>query len=158
MIRYKEYAPTPFDTKGLALYDERQEWFVAPCGVNRDSEALDRSNWAVQLDSLGGESDDVEVHRFGHWACGWLEIVIVRPGTAAAAEAARIEEDLANHPVLDDAHFSALEGEEAAETWKNCSIRDRVDYCKRYGASIFAARRAELPEDADTDLFVALAR
>ena len=115
MQRYKEFRPTGFDCKGLAL-DDRQEWFVLPCGRNRDSGCLDESNFACALKSLGGESDDVEVHRFGHWACGWFEIIIVRPESAAEKEARDIEAALADYVVLDESDFSEREYEAANET------------------------------------------
>jgi len=77
MQTYSEYAPTSFDHKGLLLPD-RQDWLVL-IGRNRDSECLVNSNFDCALAQLGGESDHVEVHNFGHWACGWLEIIIVKP-------------------------------------------------------------------------------
>jgi hypothetical protein len=109
MRTYAEFRPTAFDCAGLALED-RQGWLVAPCGHNRDSTLLAESNWAAQEKALP-EGDDVEVHRFGHWANGWFELTIVRPGSAAAKEAVEIESALANYPVLSDEDYSAREFE-----------------------------------------------
>ena len=77
-----------------------------PCGRNRDSDLLEESNFACALKELGGEGENVEVHRFGHWASGWFEILIVNPNTEAAKEALRLEEKLNNYPVLDEDDFS----------------------------------------------------
>lgn len=117
MKLYREFAPSTFDEKGLCL-PERQDWFVHPCGTNRDADALTRSNWrvaerALTLTDPAGE--DYETHRFGHWACGWFEIVIVRPGSDCAALAAAHEKRLAEYPILDELDYSALEAEETDE-------------------------------------------
>ena len=54
MKRYSEFAPTGFDSAGAFLPD-RQDWLVAPTAQNRDSETLDKSNFAVLLKEVGGE-------------------------------------------------------------------------------------------------------
>ena len=127
MQKYSEYAPTPFDRKGIVL-DDQQDWIVV-YGQNRDSGALQRSNFAVVLADFGGESDTVEVHRFGHWACGWLEIIIVHPSLADKAEG--WERALENYPVANDEHFSQVESEEADQVWANCyDSRERIEYIR----------------------------
>jgi hypothetical protein len=131
MRTYSEFRPTSHDSAGLGL-DDRQSWLVAPCGTNRDAGAWTRSNWETQLASLG-DSDDVEVHRFGHWGPGWFEIAIVRPGSDAAKEAERIESALEDYPVLDDEHFSQTEREEADEVWSKCYTTEaRLAYIERH--------------------------
>ena len=142
--RYSEYAPTGFDRAGSFL-DDRQRWYVGP-GRNRDSDQLTESNFATALALLGGESDTVEVHRFGHWACGWLEVIIAHPrrGDALQDIAAR----LADYPVLDEDDYSRREFEDACEAWDRMGTGDRMDLCSKAGVSVFAARR-ESPYDAD---------
>src|SRR5690349_11232303 len=105
MKPYREFRPTGFDPRGLAL-DDQQDWLVLPCTRNRDSDCLTESNFDAALKQLGGESDDCEVHRFRHWACGWFEIIIVRPGSAAEKEAHEIEAALDDYPVLDEMDLS----------------------------------------------------
>lgn len=95
---YKEYAPTSFDARGLS--PDRHSWIVAPCGKSRDSKALECSNFAVALHKLGGESETLEVHRFGHWACGWFEIILVSPERRKEVEAIALCLD--DYPVLDE--------------------------------------------------------
>ncbi len=129
MITYREYAPTQFDSPGLAL-DDRQDWLVLPCGRNRDSDCLGESNFEAALAILGGEGEDTEVHRFGHWACGWLEIIIVRPGTAAETEANSIEDAMANYPILDEQDYSERENDAANMYWSAMRTDERVQYIR----------------------------
>lgn len=146
MQTYKDFAPTGFDRAG-AFLPERQDWIIAPCGQNRDSQPRDMVNFAAQLERLGGESETVEVHRFGHWANGWFELALVHPSRADEVEA--IEADLESYPVLDEDALSEAEHEDAAESWDS------------WGASYFVRAlvrkfrddeaTAELADDLDSD-------
>lgn len=146
MQKYSDYQPTQFDRKGAFLEDDRQSWEVVPVIQTRDSETLERSNFEVALQWLGGESETVEVHRFGHWGPGWFEIIIVDPKSPQYNIAEEIEAALAYYPVLDDMHFSELEYNEAREEWEGMPIKERIEQCRRARVSIFAARRDSLPE------------
>lgn len=130
MQRYRDFRPSPHDQPGLGCA-ELQDWIVAPCSVTRDSGVLDRCNWEVQvarLDSVGGE---YEVHRFSHWACGWFEVALVRPGTPTHKGAAVLACSLADYPVLDEEAFSLAEYEEANLVWAECyGDRERIDYMR----------------------------
>jgi hypothetical protein len=123
MQAYKDFAPTGFDAKGLGLPD-RQDWLRAPVSRTRDSGALDESNFETVLADLGGESDTVEVHRFGHWGPGWFEIILCHPSMAD-----RLEEwsrALENYPVADESDLSRREWEEAEEGWDNYGRSDLI--------------------------------
>lgn len=103
MKLYKEFRPSPYDVSGLGL-DDQQDWLVVPVLQNRDSEALELSNFrVVQADLERHTSEDthphhsdvdMEVHRFGHWANGWFEIILVRPDSPAAKRAEYWEKKL----------------------------------------------------------------
>ena len=95
--------------------ENKWDWLILPTTRNRDSDLLSESNFTVALRELGGEGDKVEVHRMGHWACGYYEIIIVHPDLTSTAE--EIESALAVYPVLDNMHFSELEYEAAYEDW-----------------------------------------
>lgn len=123
MITYSKFRPTSWDIRGLGLED-RQDWLVAPCGLSRDSGVRETANWRAMLRALGGESDDVEIHRFGHWACGWLEIVIVRPDSAAATEAESIECGLADYPIVCDTTHGEVESEFASNVWRTFAAKE----------------------------------
>ena len=98
---------------------------------SRDSDCLERSNWDSALEILGGESDNVEIHRFGSWACGWFEHLFIKKDTAEHQKALEIESALEDYPVVNEEHFSELEYTEAGEVWQECyNERDRIEYIR----------------------------
>lgn len=105
---------------------------------NRDSDCLTESNWEVALEQLGGEEHEhVEIHRFGHWACGWWEALAVKEGTDQHRIAQEINSSLSDYPVLSDEHFSQKEMEHADEVWRDCySDEERVQYLKDNKSSL----------------------
>lgn len=88
------------------------EWCQGP-GRSRDSEILAESNFEAALERLGGEQPgEVEVHRFGHWGCGWFETIMVNPrNLKAIRELKAIYVALEHYPVLDDSEYSEREYE-----------------------------------------------
>ncbi len=112
---------------------EWPEYYSSGTGQSRDSDALDRSNFAAMLALLGGESDTVRVIHEGHWAVGWVEWIAIHETDETAlraADAARAR--LADYPVLDEEDLSERETEEANEIWTWCfNVADRVDYIRR---------------------------
>ena len=141
MKTYREFRPSPHDVKGLNLPD-RQDWFVAPVGTNRDADSLTRSNWAVvtaDLQAQDRECDpdgapDVEIHGFNHWACGWFEVALVRPDSPAFYTAERWEKRLDEYPVASEDHWSDLQTREAFEYWAGMGRSERARVLKRFGA------------------------
>lgn len=117
---------------------------------NRGSDVLTRSNWIVARDRF----PTAEIYSFGHWACGWVEhlILALDAPDETLIEAAEMIESLKEYPVLSDEHFSDLEYDEACEYWESCSMRTRIELCQHHGVSIFAARRDELPETPTGEL------
>lgn len=147
-MRYADFQPTELDPKGLGLPD-RQDWIVAPCSQTRDSDTLTQSNFAACLAILGGEGENVEVHRFRHWGPGWFDVILCHPSLSAEVRA--IEARLENYPALDEDDWSERQWNAAADYWSACSLKERIYICKRFRASIFAARRAdEIPDGVDT--------
>ena len=132
---YGEYRPTQFDQRGLGLPDQ-QNWIVAPVSRTRDSGPLSESNFHSVLKALGGESETVEVHRFGHWGPGWFEVIIVHPDRLAEVE--EIEGVLENYPVFDDSDFSEREHEECCRVWESCyNERERAEYLRKHVGKIY---------------------
>lgn len=143
MQRYKEFSPTQFDAKGLnAGRFGIGEFLVGPCSHTRDSEPLEESNFFSLLRELGGESDDVQVHRFGHWGPGWFEIILINPEAAdKVAIAQGIEDALQDYPIVDESDFSERENEECCELWESSfRVEDRIEYLRNhsYTAQSFA--------------------
>lgn len=132
-VPYSQWSPTAHDARGLGL-DDKQDWLVVGVMRTRDSGPLDESNFTAVLKALGGESDTVEVHRFGHWGPGWFEIVLVHPQHADAAT--KLEDALAYYPVLDENDLYEREHEAAWEAWEAWG---RYDYLRQirteYGLS-----------------------
>jgi hypothetical protein len=122
--RYGDFRPTSFDSAGAFLPD-RRDWLVAPVVQNRDSGPLDKSNFEAALEMLGGESESVEVHRFGHWGPGWFEIIIVDPADEARlGSLLNIAESLENYPVLDEEDHSRREWNDYQESWDSWACGD----------------------------------
>ena len=115
---------------------------------NRDSSALERSNFIRGLDLIGGESETVQVVSEDHFLCGWVEWIAIHQDNDKALQIAdEIAGALEDYPVIDEAHLSELESEEAAAFWGSLSVRQRAEYCARAGVSIYAARRDYVPSN-----------
>lgn len=124
------------------------EWYVV-IGQHRDSDSLTRSNFTCMLRELGGETETVKVIRESHWAVGWIEWIGVHKDDTKALEIAdRITHELEGYPVVDEDHWSQLEWDEAHEYWASMSLRERIDWCRDYGCSIFSARLNQPIPDA----------
>lgn len=129
---------------GETYYD----YFVV-LGQHRDSHSLDRSNFAVALTRLGGESETVIVVRSNHWAVGWVEGILVHESDKVSLETAeQIKESLSDYPALDDEHWSNLQYDEITEYWENASLRERLEVCQSANANIFASRHDYPSEEA----------
>ena len=112
-----------------------EKWHVV-LTQSRDSEILTQSNWAVALEELGGESEHIEIHRFGHWACGWWEALCVAKDSEAWETAKEIHDSLSDYPVLDEGHFSEMEMEEANRIWSDCfDPKERVELLRSEGGT-----------------------
>lgn len=88
--------------------------FVVGLSKTRDGDLLEQSNFDVLLERLGGEKDGVvEVVHFSHWACGWVETILV--SVKAKRKLKLLMEQLnalEEYAVLDDEHFHELERED----------------------------------------------
>ena len=112
-------------------------YYSSGVGQSRDSDALERSNFACMVRELGGESDTVQIVRESHWAVGWVEWIAIHQDDGRALEIAdRIKGELEDYPVIDESHWSELEYSELTDYWEQCSARERarliLDEVKRY--------------------------
>lgn len=93
-------------------------------GHNRDSGLLDNSNFDCGLKSLGGESKDVQVHRFGHWASGWFELILINPDNKDIVKQAEdILNALSDYPVIDEDDYYSRESQATFDNIK-IALRD----------------------------------
>jgi len=132
MDLYRNFKPTQYD--GHIALPGREDWLVLPCARNRDSSLLEESNFACALQRLGGESDNVEVHRFGHWGNGWFEIILVAPNSGNFSNMAyAIEGQLSNYPILDRDDYQERQQTEANRIWEQCyTPAQRIRYIHRH--------------------------
>lgn len=130
MQTYSEFQPTGFDSKGLGL-PNKQKWLVLPVMQTRDSELLERCNFESALKTLGGESPNVQVHRFNHWGPGWFEIIIINPKRKDKVTIAEeIESALADYPILDDSKYSEMKSNAIADHWESSGYDEVKDLIK----------------------------
>lgn len=97
----------------LDAYAAARSWAgvaIGPCGITRDSDALERSNHATAIATLEAAHARYSVPEFGHWACGWVREIALDSGDPAATRvAAELRAALEDYPVLDDDAYSELE-------------------------------------------------
>lgn len=147
LARYEGHRPSSFDRH---ICSELDSFYLAPISNNRDADILTCSNWLIGTAKIlnASQHDDTQVHSFGHWACGWYELLLIHPDdTEALKVASAMAAGLEQYPVLNEDHYSGLEYEAAADYWERCSVSDRVEILQRFGGSIFQARRDTLPDD-----------
>ena len=100
---------------------------------SRDSDELTESNFRSALRKLGGESENVSIDHFGHWACGWWESLSVRAGSPEHEKAKVIADKLEDYPVVDEDDFSELESETADRVWQDCyENNERIEYIREH--------------------------
>jgi hypothetical protein len=94
---------------------DKADWVVV-VGQNRDSDMLTQSNFVSALEMLGGEGKNVEIARFGHWGCGWFELILVNPKSMKSLKVAyEIKKSLEDYPVLNEGDYSEREHEYRSE-------------------------------------------
>ena len=126
---------------------------------HRDSSIMAECNYTEifrslsQLARMLEQSDKVYDFRANHWAVGWVEYIIVRHDAHPdiLEEAAEYICALADYPCLDDEAYSERQFDAILDYWENCSLRERVDYCRDNDVSVFAARPNQPIPDAVFD-------
>jgi hypothetical protein len=94
--------------------------------------------------------DTVKIIRFGHWACGWIDTIMINPiDTKAVEQADWINSELKKYPLFDDNDYSQKQTAYALDAWKWYSLRDKIDLCVKAGLSIFAARHEKTVYEPD---------
>lgn len=159
MYKLSEVAANPSGWDSRANYmgtplDEFDNLYVV-MARNRDSDLLTESNWDCAVKQLGGESDNVVIHRFGHWACGWLEYLCVTEAMREQGQA--IADSLEDYPVLDETDYSEREWSAATDHWASLTIKERVRLCQGYRCKVLEARHDSIPQSDNGGLFDYLA-
>jgi hypothetical protein len=121
---------------------------------NRESSILENTNFEEFLKRLNGESEWVTIVRHRHWACGWIEYLMLKedaPHTLIET-AIQITKELDAYPILNEDLYTEAQLDSMQTYWDNLSIKERIDYCKDAGISIFAARHS-LPQKIECQWF-----
>jgi hypothetical protein len=122
-MKYSGFKPTGFDNH--IQIEDREDWLVMPISINRDTEScITLSNWQVCQDMMDKANIEYEIHNFGHWACGWFEILIVHPDSQDFVE--EIGCLLSEYPILNDEHHSQLETERDDQAWESYGYPDFI--------------------------------
>lgn len=152
-LRLVAASPTGFDSaENFAGTLPDEGWgFLLSRTPNADT--VTESNWRIALAELGGESDDVEITRQGHWLVGWIEYIGVREGTEKYDLAVELRNSLADYPLLDDEDHSELELEEATRFWESWRTVDRIRYIRNNRFQFDVSSFAELLANARGTLF-----
>jgi hypothetical protein len=104
-------APKP----DFAYYGDHPTWLVT-LAQTRDSDLIERSNWRYITGQLVADyPDDVAIERMNHWAVGWVDYLLVRPGSEPETIMAGWSEVLAIYPIASDEDYEKLAAEEDEE-------------------------------------------
>jgi hypothetical protein len=154
MIKYEYFQPTSQDVKGLKAH-HYPDWDATEFMKTRDACILTNCNFQVAKEALEALDmhDDWDIPCFNHWLCGWYELIVVKPDTPAHKLMQELEEAMDRYPILDELRYSQLQFEAVCDYWEKLTIRERMEYCKEVGVSIFAARHDEIPEALDCILY-----
>lgn len=125
-----------------------------PLIKTRDSNCLEESNFeyckAVLLPL--SKNGDVFVNRFGHWACGWYEMLLVNEKNQVAIECAeKILSKYSDYPVLDEDDFSDREWDSVTNRWAAFSDDEKKELCAEYNCTFKAD--GLLPNDDNGSLY-----
>jgi len=92
--------------------------------------------------------------RASHWACGWIETLLVRDDAPQKLldEVEGILSALADYPVFDESHYIKLQWDESEKWWQQLKLDERVNLCRDMGCSIFQARHDWQPTDGSNPM------
>ncbi len=127
--RYRDFSPTGFD-KHITV-EKIEDWYMV-AGRKNGSSALENFNFKEATNRLNGEGKNVEIHRFDHWACGWFEILLVRPDTPEQKFAEEVREELEEYPLLDDDKYNEFICEQVSEYIENMQDWEKDNYIFDY--------------------------
>lgn len=129
--RYKDFAPTAMDAKGLNGEEHGiSNWYVVAC-VTRDDDSVRRSNFRVLLRDAERDGVDVETHTFSHWGCGQFDLLLCRDDERGTAWATAWATALEDYPIADDDDHGMLEEDDRRESWESWARSDVVRIATR---------------------------
>jgi len=119
--------------------------YIVLLGRSRDSDTLSDSNFESAKSQFKGNRGVIAA-RFGHWGCGWFELLLVsKTAKKALSIALEINNALADYPVLDDCDFNDRERQHQDGIWDG-NKGSMMDSTWR---ELFGDK--EVPEEFDVD-------
>ncbi len=121
-----------------------EHWCVGPVVKHRDSDLLTNVNYTKLVEALEDRKDlegQWEIHRFSHWAVGWVDHLSFRvldedgKPSAAFHFVKKWNDDLENYPCADDDLLSEMEYDVAIEAIEREGSRWIKDDAKEGWAS-----------------------
>lgn len=110
--KLKDWNPTSWDSRSNYMgTNDYDEWFVVPCILTRDACLIEESNWHIACERLRADKKPtVQIVRFGHWACGHYELILIDPcDHDSIVMAESMADDLKAYPILSEDHYSQLQ-------------------------------------------------
>ena len=129
----KELAGNHKDFSDFSWFDEPKDsenWMIIPIET-RDGDLLEQSNAAFITKTL--KPFDVEIQRFNHWACGWMDHIIIQVFDGEQKEEnitdifkkfLELKKRIENYPVLDEKDYCEREHKDTLK-----SIKMRMPNC-----------------------------
>lgn len=97
----------------FAYWGEHGDW-LSVIARTRDSGCLEESNYSTALKMLrevAEENEDFYEEHASHWLCGWVDTIVVKPGSEAETMAEEILARTEDYPVLDEDDWTEREHE-----------------------------------------------
>ena len=117
-------------------FGDKGGWLVAYIRT-RDSELIEEINFEVFIRGFKTagltEDKDFAVERASHWAVGWVDYLVVPPGSQAEKIAKKLLTALEEYPCLDDDLYSEKAWEIASEFAKEISDYEKEEIIKSFG-------------------------
>jgi hypothetical protein len=121
-------------------YDtDSEQWLMIEIARTRDSDILDVSNFRSIYNDLKKIADSnniecgVEILRFGHWACGWVEYLVISKDDIMIKEAEKAVQYLRENGLYDeDDYYKELYKQEQLDNDYDNDDDDSDDIISQY--------------------------
>ncbi|HEX5016585.1 MAG TPA: hypothetical protein VFX15_03245 [Actinomycetes bacterium] len=108
-----DFEPIHTDHRASFVYYGAREGWLITLSVHRDSDTIERSNWDVIVPAiLEAHPEDAAIERMNNWAVGWIDHLLVRPGSNAEHAMRAWAERLDRYPIADEEALGMLEWDE----------------------------------------------
>jgi len=151
MTQLKNWNPSNWDSRSNYMgTKEFDEYYVVYCKTRDSNSILCDSNWEILCKELHAEENNgVEIVRFGHWACGHYDLLLVSPDSKMLNKAQEFCDSLESYPILNEDHYSNLMAEKEADTFADCYESDFRSYIESFGMDTIIESDSELIDASD---------